>query len=197
MHRAGSEVEFDESELDKLTILENQQRSLQMIATRQVSYTNHNDVANLERFAGVGLAALGSAFRAKTPKLAARTDVAAILGDNELANFIAPFMEILPFLKTARFKEENEYRLVAAATLPNRSEGDRRATIPLHFREGPAGAIVPFIKLFEATGTKLPIRKIIVGPHRNQENQYNATRLLLAQHRIDVPVSRSDTTLRS
>lgn len=192
----GFAIEFAETELDKLTILENEKRSLQMIATRHVAYANHGEVAKLNRFEGVGLAALGAAFREKTPKLAARTDVAEVLGNKALVNFIAPFMETLPFLKTARFREENEYRFVAAATLPSRTEGDHRPAIPLHFREGAAGGIVPFIKLFETLENKLPIRKIIVGPHRNQENQYNAVRLLLDQRGIDVPVVRSDTTLR-
>jgi Protein of unknown function (DUF2971) len=194
--RGGFAIEFDERELDKLTILENEQRSLQMIATRQVAYKNHGEVANLERFAGVGLAALGAAFREKNPNLAARPEVAEIFGSKELVNFIAAFMETLPFLKTARFQEENEYRLVTSATRPGQTGGDIRAATPVYFREGAAGAIVPYIKLFETLGAHLPIKKLIVGPHRDQENQYNAARLLLDQQGIDVPVLRSDTTLR-
>jgi Protein of unknown function (DUF2971) len=194
--RGGFAIEFDERELDKFTILENQQRSMQMIATRQVAYQNHGEAAKLERFAGLGLAALGAAFREKTPRLAARPAVAEILGSKDLVNFIAAFMETLPFLKTPRFQEEKEYRLVTAATRPGRTSGDSRTAIPLYFREGAAGAIVPYIKLFETLDVRLPIKKLIVGPHRDQENQYNAARLLLDQQGIDVPVVRSDTTFR-
>jgi hypothetical protein len=194
--RGGFAIEFDEKMLDDLTIKENEQRSLQMIATREVAYGEHDKAANIDRFAGVGLAALGAAFREKTPNLAARPEVAAILGQEELANFIRPFMEALPFLKTTRFKEENEYRLVSAATLPSRAHEDTRPAIPIHFREGAGGVVVPYIKLFETLNTRLPIKKIIIGPHREQENQFNAVRLLLDQTSLNVPVVRSDTTLR-
>jgi DUF2971 family protein len=194
--RGGFAIEFDEKLLDELTIRENQERSLQMIATREVAYAQHEAAAKLHRFAGIGLAALGAAFREKTPKLAARPEVAAILGQEELDNFILPFMEALPFLKTARFREENEYRLVSAATLPRRAQEDARNAIPIHFREGASGAVVPYIKLFETLDDRLPIKKILVGPHRDQENQFNAVRLLLDQVGIDIPIVRSDTTLR-
>jgi hypothetical protein len=195
--RGGFAIEFDEKELDKLTVLESQQRAVQMIATQQVSYRDHERVAALDRFAGLALAALGVAFREKTPNLAARPDVAEILGEKDFASFVAPFIETVPFLKTPRFQEENEYRLVTSANLPsNIGDDEHRIAIKINFREGAAGAIVPYIKLFETLETKLPIRKIIVGPHRDQENQYNAVRLLLDQHSIDVPIVRSDTTLR-
>jgi Protein of unknown function (DUF2971) len=194
--KGGFAIEFDEHELDKLTILEGKQRSTQMIATRRVTYQNHIDAADLSRFEGVGRASLRVAFLEKTPKLAARPDVAEILGSGELVNFIAPFIETVPFLKTARFREENEYRLVTSATKPGQIDGSQRQPIPIRFREGAGGAIVPFIRLFETLGSKLPIRKIIVGPHRDQDNQFNAARLLLDQYGVDVPVVRSDTTLR-
>jgi hypothetical protein len=100
----------------------------------------------------------------------------------------------VPFLKTRRFEEEQEYRLVASATRQSLAGG--RLPIKVCFREGAAGALVPYIKLFETLGAKLPIKKIIVGPHRNQENQCNAARLLLDQNGIDAPVLRSDTSLR-
>lgn len=108
----------------------------------------------------------------------------------------AATLETVPFLKTPRFQEENEYRLVVAATRPSKTSEETRATIPIHFREGAAGAVVPYIRLFETLDAKLPIKSIIVGPHRDQENQYNAVSLLLEENDLEVPVHRSDTTLR-
>lgn len=67
--RGGFAIEFDESELDRLTVLENTNRSIQMIATRKVEYTSHEKAANKDRFIGLGLAALSTAFREKTPNL--------------------------------------------------------------------------------------------------------------------------------
>ncbi|MET4176871.1 DUF2971 domain-containing protein [Bradyrhizobium sp. LA7.1] len=194
--RGGFAIEFDESELDRLTVLENTNRSIQMIATRKVEYTSHEKAANKDRFIGLGLAALSTAFREKTPNLAARADVAAILSNVEFGTYVGAFLETVPFLKTPRFQEENEYRLVVAATRPSKTSEETRATIPIHFREGAAGAVVPYIRLFETLDAKLPIKSIIVGPHRDQENQYNAVSLLLEENDLEVPVHRSDTTLR-
>ena len=167
-----------------------------MIATRKVAYRNHEKVAELNRFEGLGLATLSSLFRETTPNLAARPEVTTILSDKSLDAYILPFIETVPFLKTRRFEEEQEYRLVASATRQSLAGQDSRSPIKVYFREGAAGALVPYLKLFETLGAKLPIKKIIVGPHRNQENQYNAARLLLDQNGIDAPVLRSDTSLR-
>ena len=167
----GFAIEFDPVELDKLTQLENAQRSVQMIGTRKVAYRDHEAKAELKRFEGLGRATLGNAFRAAAPTLAARPDVAEIIGNQPLEDFVRPFLKAVPFLKTPRFESEKEYRLVASATRPKNVSEDTRAPINVHFREGASGAIIPYIKLFETLGTKLPIRKIIVGPHRDQENQ--------------------------
>ncbi|MDB5617443.1 DUF2971 domain-containing protein [Tardiphaga sp.] len=194
--RGGFAIEFDEAELDKLTQLESKQRSLQAIATRKVVYRNHEEFANLRAFEGLGASALGDAFREKVPALAARPDVAQILSDREVVSYIAAFITTIPFLKSPRFQEENEYRLIANATIPSQAKGDVRAAIKINFREGVAGGAVPYIRLFETLEERLPIKRIIVGPHRDQENQYSAAKLLLDQNSLDVPVVKADTTLR-
>jgi hypothetical protein len=102
-------------------------------------------------------------------------------------------------LKSAGFKEENEYRIVA---MPTRSKkiveevGDNRPWKETNFREGMTSSVVPFIKLFSSLGRPLPIKRIIVGPHRDQENQALAAKLLLEKYAVDVPVVSSDTTIR-
>lgn len=196
--RGGFAIQFDEAELDKLTVMESERRSFQMLATRQVAYDDHKAHANLKNFEGLGASALGVAFRSKVPVLAARPDVAQILSDRDVSSYINAFITTVPFLKTARFREENEYRLVANATAPSRIHEDIRVPVKVHFRDNPSsGSIVPYIRLFEAPSMALPIRKVIVGPHRDQENQSKAARLLLDQYELDVPVVVSDTTLRS
>jgi len=195
--RGGFAVEFDERELDLLTNEENQKHSYQVMATRRVEYENHEAAANLSRFDGIAAAFLKVAFEDKAPNLAARPDIHKILGDRHPQNYIRAFVDVVPFLKSPRFKEENEYRIVALATRQtvNSSELDGRPHKQVRFREGAGGTVVPYISLFEGIG-KLPIKKIIVGPHRDQENQFNAARLLLDQNGMDVPIVRSDTTLR-
>jgi Protein of unknown function (DUF2971) len=194
--RGGFAIEFDEAALDKLTVLEIEKRSFQMIATREVTYTNHEKDADLKRFEGLGTASLAVGFREKTPKLAAREDVAALLGTRDFSSFIPAFIQTVPFLKTPRFREENEYRLVALATRPSKVEEDTRTAVAVRFREGGSGTLIPYVRLFETLELPLPIKKIIVGPHRDQDNQYKAAQLLLEQKKIEVPVVLSDTTLK-
>jgi hypothetical protein len=92
--RGGFAIEFDADELDKLTLLENEKRSLQMIGTRKVAYRNHENVAELNRFEGLGLAALSSLFRKATPNLAARSEVAEILSDKSLMPTFCPSLKL-------------------------------------------------------------------------------------------------------
>lgn len=194
--RGGFAIEFDEAELDKLTDYEFKQKSYQAIITRKVAYDDHAKAAQLDRFEGLAAASLKVAFTNTAPALAARPDVKEILGDREIASYMKAFFNALPFLKSPRFKEENEYRIVASATLPSQEIGDDLPYQNINFREGDGGSVVPFIKLFGQQDVKLPIRKIIVGPHRDQENQYNAVKLLVEQNKIKADIRRSDTSLR-
>jgi hypothetical protein len=197
--KGGFAIEFDEAALDDLTKIEIQHHSYQGLMTRKVEYDNHAAAANLSSFTGIANAALKVAFEDAAPILATRTDVAEILGSGDLTDYVEAFINVLPFLKSSRFKEENEYRIVA---LPTRSRdlvkesGDARPWKETYFREGAIGAVVPFIRLFKDTGAPLPIKKVIVGPHRDQENQTLAATLLLEKYGFDVPVVSSDTTLR-
>jgi hypothetical protein len=168
--RGGFAIEFDESKLDDLIEDESNRNSYQQLITRKVAYLNHEETAQLSNFDGIANASLKVAFEHAAPNLAKREDVRAILGERELVSYIKDFTEVVAFLKSPRFMEENEYRIVA---LPTRSEklvkevGDKRPWKQKHFREGPGGALVPFIKLFESSsGHLLPIKKVIVGPHK-------------------------------
>jgi hypothetical protein len=195
----GFAIEFDESMLDDLIDVESTTFSYQGMISRKVEYENHKDAAELSQFKGIGAAFLKVAIKDAAPNLSERPEVLNILGKSELSSYIRAFMNALPFLKSARFKEENEYRVVA---LPTRSAqaideiGDQRLHKEMHFREGSAGMLVPFIKLFEKNEQGLPIKKIIVGPHRDQQNQVRATELLLERHNVKAPVVASETTLR-
>jgi hypothetical protein len=197
--KGGFAIEFDEGKLDDLMDLEHSNHSYQAMITRKVEYDNHEKAADLRQFEGIAAAALRVAFEDAAPKLARRPDVSEILGVRTLQSYIGAFIQVLPFLKSARFKEENEYRLVA---LPTRAKADIKATRDerphkeMHFREGVAGSMVPYIKLFESIRSPLPIKKLIVGPHQDQQNQYHAARLLLEKYEIDAPVVKSGTTFR-
>ncbi|MCK1378424.1 hypothetical protein IVB33_10015, partial [Bradyrhizobium sp. 24] len=164
--------------------------------TREVAYENHEHAAQLTRFDGLAATALKVVFKDKAPKLAALPEVAKLLGEREMHDYIPAFMDALPTLKSSRFKEENEYRIILMATQPGQTETDDRPYPPVSFREGANAMIIPYIELFKGSSNTLPIKKIIVGPNRDQANQYDGARLLLRQHGIDVPVVKSDTSLR-
>jgi len=102
--------------------------------------------------------------------------------------------------KHSGFREEAEVRIVAT---PSSSEllkmaqdaGDKRPPKPVHFVTK-NGVLVPYIKLFghKSNGslTKLPIRKIIVGPHLEKLKRQKAIEVLLEQNHIEARVVVSD-----
>ena len=57
------------------------------------------------------------------------------------------------------------------------------------------GLAVPYIDLFEnisiSSGKRLPITRIIVGPHPEKDKRRKAVEILLQQHGIEAPVSVS------
>lgn len=197
--KGGFAIEFDESQLDDLILEETDAHSYQGLITREVEYHDHQKAAKIHQFNGLAAATLRVSFRESTPNLAARPDVSELLGDRDLESYIRAFVETVPFLKSPRFAEENEYRIVA---LPTRSAKlvasikDKRPWKEISFREAWGGTMVPFIRLFKDLKNPLPIKKIIVGPHRDQENQLLAAKILLEKHGVDVQVVKSDTTLR-
>lgn len=98
------------------------------------------------------------------------------------------------------FREEAEVRIVA---IPANSEvfeasqkaGDNRPKKPVHFvRKN--GILVPYIELFgtEDSGSKrkLPVTRVIVGPHPAKLNRQKAVALMLEQYEINAEVTISD-----
>ena len=98
------------------------------------------------------------------------------------------------------FHQEAEVRIVVILTKDkmlraNKELNDGRKKKCIHFRPRD-GVLVPYIKLFERDESevrvKLPIRKIIVGPHQEKHKRKEAVELLLDRHNIDAAVVMSD-----
>lgn len=97
------------------------------------------------------------------------------------------------------FREESEVRIVAGA--PNervmgeaRQAGETRPKKPVYFTPR-GGILVPHISLFEHTNgekSKLPIRRIVVGPHPEKLKRKKAVELLLDQCGVEAEVVVSD-----
>jgi hypothetical protein len=63
------------------------------------------------------------------------------------------------------------------------------------------GVLVPFIRLFgqDEHGYdlgKLPIKRIIVGPHPDRDRRQKAVQMLLQQHKVDAEVTVSKIPYR-
>lgn len=101
------------------------------------------------------------------------------------------------FYKHIGFKEENEYRIAVSVVDKEKASAlsvqhniplPDRAEKPILFR----GDGSPYIELFK--GQPLPITKIIVGPHPEQEQREEALRIKLAK--TDINIVRSDIPYR-
>lgn len=98
------------------------------------------------------------------------------------------------------FAEEAEVRIAA---LPSntalfelaQNSGDKRPRKPVEFTMK-NGVLVPYIMLFghdsNGDATKLPIIKVIVGPHPERLKRKKAVELMLEQHQIEAKVTVSD-----
>lgn len=107
------------------------------------------------------------------------------------ADLVRPFMSLATRHKHAGFHEECEVRI--AVVTPN-SHKSGLPDKPVHFRERD-GLLIPYIKLFDrdpGPNEKLPVMKVIVGPHPEREKRGRSIELLLKEVGIKAPVVVSE-----
>jgi hypothetical protein len=111
-----------------------------------------------------------------------------------------PFISCVARYKHWGYYEEHEVRLIASvngARIINESPptAEGRAAKPRHHFNR-RGTEVPCLHLFEnvTDGAKrtLPISRIIVGPHHDQERRYLGVKSLLAELGLTIPVTKSE-----
>jgi Protein of unknown function (DUF2971) len=108
-----------------------------------------------------------------------------------------PFVRGATLYKHQGFREEREVRVVAmpgSQELQNRvnvesGETDSRPCKNVSVINDKGGKR-SYISLFEGLTTELPIKRVIVGPSRNQEKNFELARTLLPK---DLPVTKSAT----
>jgi len=97
------------------------------------------------------------------------------------------------------FVEEKEFRIVVVPTPPRiieiaKAKGKTILPKPVSsfLRDGTA---IPYLNLFEGitsfSGKRLPIKRIIIGPHPEKEKRKFAVKKLLSQYNIEADVSVS------
>lgn len=122
--------------------------------------------------------------------------------NNFETNLFTPFFGAITRFKHHAFLEEREVRMVASPVTEGLlemaiktgeiSEKTHRKSIKEIHSHDKSGAKVQFIKLNEFSGASpLPIKRIIVGPQKNQDEQVNTILELVGKTRI--PIFRSET----
>ncbi len=113
----------------------------------------------------------------------------------ELERLFDPIVTLATRHKHGGFHEEREVRIVIGALGKDevsaaQQRGDRRQGRPVHFTVRD-GLLIPHISAFsrpDGSKAKLPIRKVVVGPHPDKERRKIAVEMLLARLLIDAPV---------
>jgi hypothetical protein len=98
-----------------------------------------------------------------------------------------PFMRCTTRFKHPGFREEQEIRVVYIRQQHSAVPEGRRPLKPIEFRKH-RGGYVPYVQLFGETDQKLPIKRIIVGPHPRSELRRKAIDLFLRQEGIAAEV---------
>ncbi len=102
-----------------------------------------------------------------------------------------PFVMSTSRFKHRAFKEENEVRIVAfplyESDIPSSEEKSKKIFKTVHTRQGN----VTYIELFDYRRIRLPIRRIVVGPHSEQKDLEQLGRKLVQGQ--DIPVHCSET----
>jgi len=124
--------------------------------------------------------------------------LSALLGNKALPeNVMAYFLWAAPLLKHQGFSEESEARIVA---IPG-TQHDFDAVVAEHgdvinlplemiYERTDARGLRQYVVLFENLNLELPIRRVIIGPCRHQNENLNKARLLLGD---DVKLVPSET----
>lgn len=122
-----------------------------------------------------------------------------------------PIAQLAARYKHHGFSEEHEVRIVAMPvsdalyklSLELIAKGQktptepRRPRKPIKFVER-RGVLVPYIELLgeATTGMKLPISRILVGPHPDRQSRASSVRRLVKQYGLDIKVEVSETPYR-
>jgi hypothetical protein len=115
---------------------------------------------------------------------------------DQIGLLITSFLKCIGFYKSEGFKEENEYRILASLGRKNSTVKNRKFL----------NKEKPYIELFDknkldkcnnpdrSENEPLPIKGIIVGPHKDKEMRAARLRVQLAiLNRGDIPVTISET----
>lgn len=117
-------------------------------------------------------------------------------GDYEVGDMFGPFIRSVSSFKHCGFREEKEVRMVSTPWTPDLQKipgeiddaSNGKAAKTVKYRG--ENADIPYIEMFDFD-CDLPIKKIIVGPHRNQQIHYSSAKEVVGK--LGIEVTKSDT----
>jgi hypothetical protein len=183
----GFAIVFDTQKLEEILSLEVQKYEYGMIHLSDVVYSG--DEKKLQEEFYESLTVIADDVRQVFNKLKAP--------DNELVlNGFQPFATCISRYKHHGYCEENEVRIVALPTVVNKEIIELAANDGVtfkpdkerKFREKSAG-LVPYIEIFDSPDIDLPIKRIIVGPHKEKESRAATLRVMLRNTGIEIHCS--------
>lgn len=147
--------------------------------------------------------------RARLPEISQQEDalISAVSewlrtgNQRRLDDAYAPMTSLSCTCKHWSFHEEREVRIVAIPMTPKLLRKNpnpdviRRPLKELKHRNQ-HGALLPYIELFGHEGDRLPIKRVIIGPHLNQDARQRGVASLLSSKGINADVVKSEIPLR-
>lgn len=99
-----------------------------------------------------------------------------------------PFVGCISRYKHCGFREENEVRIVAMPTTKGKQIQREKLKKEIKYRQKNS-QLVSYIELFETPNIKLPIDKIIVGPHNEQKDRATKLQAMPENSNIEITCS--------
>jgi Protein of unknown function (DUF2971) len=184
----GFAIEFDEDGVDNLAKLETEKYAVVGFKTEDVLYDQFERSFNPGDYEGLAGAMIAQMFEPQ--------DISRITGKKDIDATMIKFLSVAPFLKNAGFREEREYRLTTSGIRSSHIPHDeKREQKKIKYRNR-NGLVVPYVELFSAPDSRLPIKSVIVGPHPQQELQEEAVKMMLEKGYLEVQVRRSQIPFR-
>ncbi len=170
-------------------------------AWKQVIYLEPGKSPDLADFSGIAR----SAFKHKFNRLCELGTIGIPLAsrqlfelgseEREIGELLEPIVSTLPFVKHKAFEEEAEFRVVVAALtrhlLPPEGEPP-----PFGFRKR-GQVLVPYVNLFEGKVLAEALKRVIIGPGKNQDERAYGVLQLAASLKIEIEIELSDIPLTS
>ena len=110
----GFAIEFDEDKIDEQQKIEMSQFEYVIMKTDDVLYDKYEKLFDVKVYKGVTGGMIYKLFEAQ------KIDTGEITGKKNVSDIVLDYVKVAPFLKHASFKEEKEYRLVAACNRTNK-----------------------------------------------------------------------------